>query len=613
VYVVGDVQRPGAYDVSSLSTPLNALYSAGGPTAQGSLRTLRHYRGQRLVREVDLYDLILNGIRSDLERMEPGDTILVPPVGAQVSVAGMVRRPALYELRKETGLAEVLQLAGGVLVSATLRQISVERIEAHQRRVSLTLNLPGTADGGPEGLRQALGDFSVQDGDRVTISPILPYSERTVYLQGHVFRPGKYSYRDGMKLADVIRSYQDLLPEPAQHAEIIRLTPPDYRPTFMAFNLSEALAGQEAIALEPFDTIRIFGRYEIDAPRVAIYGEVLRPGEYPLSQGMTAAALVRMAGGFKRSAVSEEAELTSYLVQNGEKVRTQNGTVQIARALAGESGLDPVLKPNDVLTIRRLSGWSDIGASVALSGEIVYAGTYGIAEGERLSQLLRRAGGFRSAAYPEGAVLERVQVRELGEKSRLQLIQRIEAGGAAKWSPLSSGQDQAALMQMMAQQQEHALAALRSQPASGRLVIKISSDIASWQGTVNDIELRAGDVLTVPKRPSFVLVAGQVYNPVALTYIPGKSAGWYLRQAGGSTDMAATKNVYIIRANGSVVGRGSQASFWGANVLNTTLRRGDTVVVPEKILGGSRLWRNLLDTALLTSSLAIAARVAISF
>lgn len=614
VYVVGDVERPGAYDISSLSTPLNALYSAGGPTAQGSLRLVRHYRGQRLVREVDLYDLILSGMRLDVERMEPGDTILVPPVGTQVSVAGMVRRPAIYELRNETGLAEVLELAGGVLVSATLRQINVERIEAHQRRVSLSLSLPGAADGDQEALRKALGNFSVQDGDRVTISPILPYSERTVYLQGHVFRPGKYSYRDGMKLAEVIRSYQDLLPEPAQHAEIIRLTPPDYRPTLIEFNLSEVLGGQDAIQLEPFDTIRIFGRYEIDAPRVSIYGEVLRPGEYPLSEGMTAAALVRMAGGFKRSAVIEEAELTSYLVQNGERVRTQNGTVQIARALAGDAVLDPVLKPNDVLTVRRLSGWNDIGAAVVLNGEIGYPGTYGIAEGEKLSGLLKRAGGFRNAAYPEGAVLERVQVREFGEKSRQQLMQRIEASGsAARFSPMSSGQEQAALMQTMAQQQEHALAALRSQPASGRLVIKISSNIASWQDTVNDIELRAGDVLTVPKRPGFVLVSGQVYNPVALTYVPGKSAAWYLRQAGGATEIASKKDIYIIRANGSVLGRGSQVSFWGSNVLNTTLRRGDTIVVPEKFLGGSRWWKNLLDSAQLTASLAIAARVATSF
>ena len=614
VYVVGDVQRPGAYDISSLSTPLNALYSAAGPTAQGSLRTVRHYRGQRLVREVDLYDLILNGIRSDVERMEPGDTILVPPVGAQVSVAGMVRRPAIYELRNETGLAEVLELAGGVLVSAALRQIQVERIEAHQRRISLSLNLPAAADGDPEALRKTLGNFSVQDGDRVTISPILPYSERTVYLQGHVFRPGKYSYRDGMKLAEVVRSYQDLLPEPAEHAEIIRLAPPDYRPTLIEFNLSEVLAGQDPIQLQAFDTIRIFGRYEIDAPRVSIYGEVLRPGEYPLSEGMTAAALVRMAGGFKRSAAIEEAELTSYLVQNGERVRTQNGTVQIAKALAGVAGLDPVLKPNDVLTVRRLSGWNDIGAAVVLNGEIGYPGTYGIAEGEKLSGLLKRAGGLRPAAYPEGAVLERVQVRELGEKSRQQLIQRIEASGSgAKFSAMSSGQEQAALMQTMAQQQQHALAALRSQPTSGRLVIKISSNIESWQDTVNDIELRAGDVLTVPKRPGFVLVSGQVYNPVALTFIPGKSAAWYLHQAGGATEMANQKDIYIIRANGSVVGRGSQVSFWGSNVLHTTLRRGDTIVVPEKFLGGSRLWKNLLDTAQLTASLAIAARVATSF
>src|SRR5205807_2466337 len=129
VYVVGDVAQPGGYDISSLSTPLNALFAGGGPTSQGSLRTVRHFRGTQLVREVDLYDLILNGMRSDVERLQPGDSILVPPVGPQITVAGMVKRPAVYELRNEKGLSEVLDLAGGVLVSAAMRQIKVERIE----------------------------------------------------------------------------------------------------------------------------------------------------------------------------------------------------------------------------------------------------------------------------------------------------------------------------------------------------------------------------------------------------------------------------------------------------------------------------------------------------
>jgi protein involved in polysaccharide export with SLBB domain len=614
VYVVGDVAQPGAYDLSSLSTPLNALFAASGPTPQGSLRILRHFRGNQLVGEIDLYDLILKGMLLDLDRLQPGDSILVPPSGAQITVAGMVKRPAIYELRNEKGLAEVLDLAGGVLVSAALRQIKVERIEAHEKRVMLSVNVPDGADANPAVLRQALGDFPVQDGDRVTVSPILPYSDSTIYLQGHVFRPGKYSYHAGMEIAELLRSYQDLLPEPAEHAEIIRLTPPDYRPRVIDFKLGEVLGGEDPIVLEPFDTIRIFGRYEIDAPKVSIYGEVLRPGEYPLSDGMTASGLVRMAGGFKRSAVTNEADITSYVVQNGEQVRIQHATLAIAKALAGDHGADFALKANDVLTIRQLSGWKDVGNSMIVKGEVLYPGTYGIEEGEKLSTLLKRAGGFRPMAYPEGAVLDRVQVRQIAEKSRLQLIQQVEmAGQNAKFPVGASATDQAALLASVSAQQDQLLATLRKQPASGRLVISISDRIEKWENTVNDIELRSGDMLTIPKKPNFVVVTGQVYNSAALTYLPGMSARSYLREAGGPTEMANKKDIYIIRANGSIVGRGESRSLWEGSTLSTTLRRGDTIVVPEKLLGGSQAWKNVIDSVQVVSSLAIAARVAVSF
>jgi len=614
VYVVGDVAQPGAYDISSLSTPLNALLAAGGPTPQGSLRTVRHYRGSELVREVDLYDLIVNGVRSDVERMQPGDSILVPPVGAQVTVAGMVKRPAIYELRNERELSEVLELAGGVLVSAALRQIKVERIEAHQKRITLSVDLPDSADGDKESLRQALGTFRVQDGDRVTISPILPYSDTTVYLQGHVFRPGKYSYHAKMEIAEVLRSYQDLLPEPAEHAEIIRLTPPDFRPKMIEFKLSDVLGGEDPIELEPFDTIRIFGRYEIDAPKVVIFGEVLRPGDYPLSEGMKASDLVRMAGGFKRSAVTHNADITSYVVENGEQVQTRHTTIEISKALAGDGLADLALKPNDTLTIHQLAGWKDVGASLAIKGEVMYPGTYGIDEGEKLSTLLKRAGGYRTTAYPEGAVLERVQVREIAEKSKQQLIQQVETSGKNVRLPASaSAQEQAALLTTINQQQESVVSALRKQPANGRLVINISGDIEKWRNTSNDIELRANDVLTIPKLPHFVLVTGQVYNAAALTYIPGASARAYLRQAGGPTDMANKKDIYIIRANGSVVGHGGRSSLWSGNTLSVALRRGDTIVVPQKIIGGTHAWKDVLDSVQLVSSLAIAARVATTF
>ena len=245
VYVVGDVQRPGAYDISSLSTPLNALYAAGGPTGVGSLRVARHYRGKQLVREVDLYDFLLRGVRPDTERIEDGDTILVSPVGRQVAVAGMVKRPAIYELKDETRLSDVVNDAGGLLVTAALTHITIERVEAHGHRTTLNLNLPEGSTA--ESSRKLLEAFVIQDGDRVTIAPILPYSEKVIYIEGHVVRPGKFPYREDMKLSDILRSYQDLLPEPADRGEIIRLLPPDLRPEAVDFNIPDVLAGNEQI------------------------------------------------------------------------------------------------------------------------------------------------------------------------------------------------------------------------------------------------------------------------------------------------------------------------------------------------------------------------------
>jgi protein involved in polysaccharide export with SLBB domain len=619
VYVVGDVQRPGAYDISSLSTPLNALYAAGGPTAAGSLRTVRHMRGSTLVRELDLYDFLLHGVRMDQERMEPGDTILVPAAGPQVAVAGMVKRPAIYEFKSkdaelksgiEIRLSEVLDQAGGLRVTAALPHIRVERVEADGHRATVEVGLPEGST--VESARKQMESFAVKDGDRVVVAPVLPYSEKAIYLAGHVVRPGKLPYRDGMKLSDAIRSYQDLLPEPADHGEIIRLTPPDLHPVAIDFSVSEALAGNAPINLQPFDTIRIRGRYESDAPRVTVRGEVLHPGAYALVQGMTAAQLVRIAGGFKRDALLENADLASYDVQSGRQVASRRQNVAIGAAVnAVDASADVALKPGDVLTVHQVSGWNDIGASVTLAGEVTYPGTYGLQEGERLSSVLARAGGFRTTAYPDGAVLVRTQVKELEEKSRAQLIRQLETTpvGSRLAQSVSGGEDSATL-QLLVQQQNQELARLRSEPPVGRLVIRIAPDIASWTNTPADVELRAGDVLTVPKRPGFVLVSGQVYSPSAIAYSPGKDAGWYLRRSGGATEYANHKDIFVVRANGLVVGRSSGQWFHG-DVLSTKLSPGDVIVVPQKIIGGSVLWRNMLATAQVVSSIAFTAALAL--
>ena len=719
VYVVGDVLRPGAYDVSSLSTPLNALYQAGGPTARGSLRILRHYRGPQLVGEIDLYDLLLHGVRSNLERLQPGDTIMVPPLGAELTVEGMVRRPAIYELNHEGDLAEALQLAGGVLNTGTLRHIEVERVVAHESRSMLRLDLP--ENNNQEAVTSALEDFKIQDGDKIRISPILPYSEQTVYLDGHVVHPGKRAYREGMRVTDLIHSYTDLLPEPAErHAEIIRLAPPDYAPQVIAFNLADALAGTgpgnntsetnahpaQDVTLKAFDTVRIFSRFDFEDPptitvsgevrhpgehltngetrlRDAVYlvggvtpdalltdaqvfrrtadgklqvlgvnlahalagdavdnipleprdrviihrnlskadpatvkieGEVARPGRYPLGEDMSAAQLVRLAGGLKRGAFTDAADLTRYTVENGAQVMGEHLAVPIARALAGEPDTDVRLHDGDVLTIRQLAGWTDIGSLITVKGEVMHPGDYGIQEGERLSSVIERAGGLRADAYPYGAILERRQVRELEEKNRVNLIREVQAQQSSfKLIPDTGDAEEKLAKDATLEQWHETLDQLENTPAPGRLVIHISKDVRKWANTPADVEVRAGDTLLIPKTPNYVMINGQVYNPTAITYRPGRNAGWYLRQAGGPTQMADKKAVFVVRGDGSVVGGKGGGQWFAGDVLSAELRPGDMVFVPEKALGGTPVWKNTIQAAQLLSSIAIAVSVGHGF
>jgi protein involved in polysaccharide export with SLBB domain len=608
VYVVGDVQRPGAYEISSLSSPLSALYAAGGPTAVGSLRILRHYRGKVLIGNIDLYDFLLHGVRNGDDRLQGGDTLLVPPAGSQVAISGAVKRPAIYELQGATNLSELLEDAGGATVAAALGHITVDRIDANQLRETVSLDLSTFGD--PAAARAAIASFQVKDGDRVHVAPILPYSERVIYVEGHVVRPGRLPYHDGMRLNQILASYQDVLPEPAILGEIVRLMPPDLHPVTINFSVPDVLIGNSNLTLQPFDTIRILGRYDMDAPKVSVGGEVIRPGSYPLSEGMTAAQLVRMAGGFKRDAWLQDADLMSYRVVDGSAIVSRRTDIQIGNAvLKDDRGADVILKSGDVLTVHQITGWNDIGASITIEGEVAHSGSYGFREGEHLSDILRRAGGFRETAYPEGAVLTRDQVRELEEKSRAQLISQIEASSAAaRLSPNIGGADQSATLQLIQQQQDQVLSRLRSQPASGRLVIHINADINSWAGSPADIQVRSGDVLRVPKRPGFVLISGQVYNASAITFVPGKTAEWYLQHAGGTMGIANRKEIFIIRANGSVVGRHS--GEWYDHVLSTRLYPGDVVVVPQKIIGASLFWRNLLTTAQLAASIAITTSVA---
>jgi polysaccharide export outer membrane protein len=700
IYEVGDVSNPGAYDISSLSTPLNALFAAGGPTQKGSLRIVKHYRGDQLIQSVDLYDLLLHGVRGDMARLDNGDTILVPPAGPQVTVEGMVRRPAIYELKDEKNLAAVLELAGGLLPTAALRHIEVQRLVAHDKQTMLSLDIPDVADSVE--VTKKLEAFEIRDGDRVRIFPIASYNQDAIYLDGHVLRPGRYSYRANMHVTDVIGSYKDLLPEPAtNYAEIIRLNPPDFHPTVESFDLAAAFDDPaQSPVLHAMDTVRVFGKFDFENPpavsvwgdvrepgtyrtsgqirlgdavrlagglapdaqkedaqvfrylpdgkfqifsvnlgaalsgdptenillqprdrllihknadavepaTVYIQGQVSRPGRYPLTNNMTVADLIQVGGGLKPSADSNTADLTR-LQYNDQKVLTgRQETISISAALSKSPETTIAVHNGDVLTIRELPGWNDLGASIRVQGEVKNPGTYGIRPGEKLSSILQRAGGFQPAAYPYGAVLRRTQVRELEVRNQDQMILRVKDEQSNLELLPETDPEKKRAKDVALQQWQTALEQLSSNPPTGRVAIRISPDLEQWKGSTADIEVRAGDVIEIPKTPGVVMVSGQVYNPTAVAYRRGKSARWYLSQGGGPTQLADKKAIFVIRADGSVLG--SRQGVWSGDSLSAELRPGDTVVVPEKAVGGGIQWQTVFLAAQVASSIASTAFIA---
>jgi protein involved in polysaccharide export with SLBB domain len=618
----------------------------------------------------------------------------VPPIGPQVTVDGMVRRPAIYELKDEKNLASVLELAGGLLPTATLRHIEVQRLVAHEKQTMLSFDLP-EVDSDAE-VTKKLEAFEIHDGDRIRVFPIAPYNQDAVYLEGHVVRPGRYSYRPNMKVTDVIASYKDLLPEPAnQYAEIIRLNAPDFHPTVESFDLAGALANPEqSPVLHAMDTVRVFSRFDFENPptvsvwgdvrgpgtyrtsgqihlsdavhlagglapdakvddaqvfrylpdgktkifsvslnlalegdptanillqprdrllihrspnaiepaSVYVQGEVGKPGRYPLTTNMTISDLIRVGGGLKPSANTQTADLTHYEWTNPEKLSGEHQPIPISAALAGDSAANLPLSNGDVLTIRQLPGWNDLGASISVKGEVKNPGTYGIRPGERLSSVLMRAGGFQSDAYAYGTVLQRIQVRELEGKEQNQMILRVkDLRSNLELLPDTDDKKKQA-KEMALQQYQTTLTQLSSNPPVGRVAIRISSNINHWKNSEADVEVRAGDTLVIPKRPSYVMISGQVFNPTAVSYRPGKSAKWYLSQAGGPTAMADKKAIFVIRADGSVIG--SKESLWSGKSLNAVLQPGDTVVVPEKAIGGGVQWSTVFLAAQVASSIA---------
>ncbi len=595
VFVLGEAEKPGSYTVSGLSTMTNALFVSGGVKKIGSLRNIQLKRNGQLITTLDLYDLLLHGDNSRDRQLLPGDVIFIPPIGNTLSVDGAVRRPAIYELNREKTVAQAIEIAGGLLPDADEKLGQLERILPSSLREMRNIDLTSPVGRTTE----------VANGDKLKIPAIRPTLENSVTLTGYVFRPGKFEYHPGLRLTDVLGSFDELRPNADEHYIMIRRElPPDEKVEVVSADLRRALAAHGSAAdpeLRPRDKIFVFDlssdRERILAPVirelqlqatpdkpeqvVSIDGRVKAPGHYPLEPTMHVSDLVRAGGSLEDSAFRGQAEITRYDAGDGNSRTTELIAVDLAAIRRGDAGADLLLKPYDILIIKPVPLWVEPGV-IELAGEVRFPGKYPIHQGETLSSVLHRAGGFTEFAFPEGAVFIREELKKR-EKDQLELLaNRLQsdlaalsleavAGSAAT----NSGGGGAAQGLVVGQQ---LMNQLRETKPVGRLVIDVDRVIKGRVGAPEDVLLRDGDNLLVPKRTQEITILGEVQSPTSHVFEAGLTRDEYIARSGGTTQKADRKRIYVVRANGDVIS--GERSGWFRRSQSVEMRPGDTIVVP---------------------------------
>ncbi|MET0659506.1 MAG: SLBB domain-containing protein, partial [Steroidobacteraceae bacterium] len=620
VFVMGEANRPGSYTVSGLAAISSALYAAGGIRPIGSLRDIQLKRNGAVVRRIDLYDLLLRGDFSDDAKLLPGDVIFIPPVSATVAVDGEVHRPAIYEIKGNTSVADIVALAGGLTSEADSGRAALVRVNDARKRVVVNVALDGA---------QGRGEL-LRNGDSLRVLRLRPTLDQGVTVEGFVFRPSQVAWHEGLRITDVLGSVDELRPNADLNYVLIRRElPPDRRIVMLSADLSEALRAPTSaknIELMQRDRIIVFdaesGRSQyldplldevrrqsrIDKPSeiVRIDGRVKARGDYPLEPRMRVSDLLRAGGGLQDAAYGARAELTRYRV-GGDQRQTQLLNVDLAAVLRGDESADVLLQPFDFLNIKEVPEWS-AQEQVTLLGEVRFPGIYPIQRGETLRSVMERAGGLTSLAFPEGTVFTR---EELQEREQLQL----DRLGERLQSDLASAALQASVANQAGAGQaltvgQSLLNQLKATKAVGRLVININSVLNSPVGSENDVALREGDLIKIPKLKQEVTVIGEVQNTTSHFYRENLTRDDYIGLSGGATRKADRGRIYIVRADGSVVS--SENSGWFRRSGQVAMKPGDTIVVPldTERMPALPLWQAVTS---ILYNLAIAAAAVNSF
>lgn len=571
VNIMGEVARPGTYALSSFSTVFHALYKAGGVSPIGSLRNIKVVRGGRTVATIDVYDYILQGRSHTDIRLQEGDVILASPYEALVMIQGKIKRPMYYEMKSSESIATLINYAGGFSDDAYASSITVERSNAKERTIC-------TVD------EMHYNDFKMKDGDVVSIGAILDRYDNRVEIKGAVYRPGSYAIgQDIRTVRDLILKADGLLEEAFTNRGVLHRENPDRKLEIISVNTKGILDGTEPdIALQKNDALFIPSIYDLEAKgTLEINGEVFAPGIFPFAANTKLEDLIIMAGGLTEAASTVRVDVTRRFTDNKstkkqkEISETYTFSVKDGFVIEGEQGF--ILEPYDQVFVRRSPGYTP-KINVTINGEVEFEGNYALNErNERLSDVIKQAGGLTEFAYLEGARLERQLTYE-------EYLQAKELMAMMVSNNKVDGNDSIIVPEVT-----------RTYPVGINLV-----EIMKNPHSAIDPVLHDGDVIIIPQLMTTVSISGSVRKPNSIVYDPKKDLKDYISEAGGYAERARKSGTFILYPNGHIKELGRNAS--AKNIIG-----GSKIIVPQKAKSQWNLGTTMSTISTSVSMLAVIA------
>ncbi len=550
VNVVGDVEQPGSYTLPSLSTIASAMYLAEGPSQLGTIRNIQLYRNNKLKSTFDVYDFIINGKFDSNVRLEDNDVIIVSPYEGIATVKGAVKRPMRYEVKANESLADLIAFAGGFSDAAYVNNVHVDRITPSKDHKS------GATSESFDVPADQFATFKIQAGDVVTVNANTNRFKNQVKIAGAVWRPGTYSINSNTSnLKQLIQAAGGLKDDAYTGKGFIVRYSNTREKEQASFNLADVILGKQNITLSPDDSVQIFSMEDlIPQIKVNIYGELNNPSRegYEYRKGMTLGDLILMAGGPTDAATLSKVEIARRLAKQNstEDVPTVDtiATILYYNLLKNPADVDVKLEPFDIVFVRRSASYKP-QQTITVEGEVNYPGAYVVEKNVvRLSDIIDRAQGFNSDAYVKGAKLTRTLTKE--EFERLQVAKDI-----AK----KQVEDSVAVEEMVIGE-------------SYTVAIDLEKAMKN-PGSVADVILRTGDIISVPKYNSTVKISGAVLYPNVVAYEPGKPWSYYISNAGGVTQNAKKNKTFMVHMNGAVAAKGKQGF---------SVQPGTEIIVPDK-------------------------------